>query len=247
MHHLFLRRPPAHVSWTSTHTQQPTIAQRHLDGLPATRVRLLLEQARGESVEMSRARKTKEVPLSVVHLRLKACVALLRSGPCGCERSGQSAARASAARRPRRRGENRRNIARTYIETTTHMTQHACELLTWVQRGPTQHAGTAECTPAPSGLLSSARAVGGLRVLGQWCHVAGLTTLQFEGGICARSRSNASVTLPLDGIVCPCCRRSTAGIAGQAAWAIGAPCSALGCLVPTRLGDRCAGLAPCQA
>ena len=97
MHHLFLRRPPAHVSWTSTHTQQPTIAQRHLDGLPATRVLLLLEQARGESVEMSRARKTKEVPLSVVHLRLKACVALLRSGPCGCERSGRSPARGAGA------------------------------------------------------------------------------------------------------------------------------------------------------
>ena len=83
MHHLFLRRPPAHVSWTNTHTQQPTIAQRHLDGLPATRVRILLEEVRRESVEMSRARKTEEMPLRVVHLRLKACVVRRRRAPRG--------------------------------------------------------------------------------------------------------------------------------------------------------------------
>ena len=93
MHHLFLRRPPAHVSWTNTHTQQPTIAQRHLNGLPATRVRLLLEEARGESVEMSRARKTEEVPLSVVHLRLKACVALLRTAASRTHAEAASGAR----------------------------------------------------------------------------------------------------------------------------------------------------------
>ena len=94
MRHLFLGRPPAHVSWPDTHTLQSTVTQRHLDGLPArlalhptvtqrhldgltaTRVQLLLEEAHGESVEMRRARETEEVPLSVVHLRLKALVVL---------------------------------------------------------------------------------------------------------------------------------------------------------------------------
>lgn len=76
MRHLLLGRPPAHVSWPNTHTLQPTVTQRHLDGLTTTRVRLLLEEARGESVEMSCARETEEVPLSVVHLRLKALVML---------------------------------------------------------------------------------------------------------------------------------------------------------------------------
>ena len=74
---MLLGRPPAHVSWPNTHTLQPTVTQRHLDGLTATRVRLLLEEARGESVEMSRARETEEVPLSVVHLRLKALVVVV--------------------------------------------------------------------------------------------------------------------------------------------------------------------------
>ena len=102
MRHLFLGRPPAHVSWPDTHTLQSTVTQRHLDGLPArlalhptvtqrhldgltaTRVRILLEEARGESVEMSRASETEEVPLSVVHLRSKALVVLAlwgRSSP----------------------------------------------------------------------------------------------------------------------------------------------------------------------
>ena len=74
MRHVFLRRPPAQVRWPNTHTLQP-VTQGHLDGLPTTRVWLLLEEARGESVQMSRARETEEVPLSVVHLRLKERVA----------------------------------------------------------------------------------------------------------------------------------------------------------------------------
>jgi len=109
-------------------------------------------------------------------------------------------------------------------------------------QGTNQHAGTAECTPCPSGLLSWPRAVGGLRVLGQWRHVVALTTLPFDGGICARCRSNALVTLPLDGSICRCL--SNAGIAGCTK----RPCSAPGCLAPTRPGDRlCTRLAPWQA
>ena len=112
-------------------------------------------------------------------------------------------------------------------------------------RGPNQQAGTAACSRCPSGLLAWPRQYG-LRVLAEWRHAVASTTPPFDGGICARCRSNALVTLPMEGSICPSFDRclSIAGIAG----CTNCPCCAPGCLARTRLADRrCARVAPCQA